>query len=77
MENRREFIKKSALAGLGMSFSAGSYARILGANDRVRVGIIGFSDRFRQSLAPAFTEHAKGTEFRLRGRVRHLEPPSR
>lgn len=64
MENRREFIKKSALAGLGMSFTAGSYARILGSNDRVRVGIVGFSDRFRQSLAPAFAEHAKGSTLR-------------
>ncbi|MBN8823900.1 MULTISPECIES: Gfo/Idh/MocA family oxidoreductase [unclassified Spirosoma] len=63
MENRRDFIKKSALAGLGMSFSAGSYARILGSNDRVRVGIVGFSDRFRQSLAPAFAEHAKTQNF--------------
>ena len=67
MENRREFIKKSALAGLGMSFTAGSYARILGANDRVRVGIIGFSDRFRQSLAPAFAEHAKQQNFAFVG----------
>ena len=67
MENRREFIKKSALAGLGMSFTAGSYARILGSNDRVRVGIIGFSDRFRQSLAPAFAEHAKEQNFAFVG----------
>ena len=67
MENRREFIKKSALAGLGMSFSAGSYARILGSNDRVRVGIIGFSDRFRHSLAPAFSEHAKAQNFAFVG----------
>ena len=71
MENRREFIKKSAGAavglGLGMSFSAGSYARILGSNDRVRVGIIGFSDRFRQSLAPAFAEHAKAQNFAFVG----------
>jgi predicted dehydrogenase len=67
MENRREFIKKSALAGLGMSFSASSYARILGANERVRVGIIGFSDRFRQSLAPAFANHAKAQNFAFVG----------
>ena len=67
MENRREFIKKSALAGLGMSFSAGSYARILGSNERVRVGIIGFSDRFRQSLAPAFMAHAKDQNFAFVG----------
>lgn len=72
MENRREFIKKSAaaslsLAGLGMSFSAGSYARILGSNDRVRVGIIGFSDRFRQALAPSFMNHAKEMNFAFVG----------
>jgi predicted dehydrogenase len=72
MENRREFIKKSAaaslsLAGLGMSFSPSSYARILGSNDRVRVGIIGFSDRFRQALAPSFMTHAKETNFAFVG----------
>jgi len=67
MENRREFIKKSALAGLGMSFSASSYARIIGANERVRVGIIGFSDRFRQSLAPAFMNHSKDQNFAFVG----------
>lgn len=50
-----------------MSFSASSYARILGANERVRVGIIGFSDRFRQSLAPAFANHAKAQNFAFVG----------
>ena len=67
MDTRREFIKKSALAGLGMSFSAGSYARILGSNDRVRVGIIGFSDRFRASLAPSFANHNKEMNFAFVG----------
>ena len=72
MENRREFIKKSAVAGLGLALptvgiSASSYNRIIGANDRVRVGIIGFSDRFRQSLAPAFMEHAKAKNFAFVG----------
>ncbi|MGV3558054.1 Gfo/Idh/MocA family protein [Larkinella arboricola] len=63
MENRRDFIKKSALAGLGMSFSAASYGRILGSADRVRVGIVGFSDRFRGALAPSFATHAKELNF--------------
>ncbi len=66
--NRRDFIKKTALASAGIAvgtkaFSAASYNRIIGANDRVRVGIIGFSDRFRASLAPSFMDHAKETEF--------------
>lgn len=72
MENRREFIKKTGLAGLGLampglSFSAASYARIIGANERVRVGIVGFSDRFRQSLAPSFMNHAKELNFQFVG----------
>jgi len=72
MENRREFIKKSAVAGLGLALptvgiSASSYNRIVGANERVRVGIIGFSDRFRQSLAPAFMDHAKANNFAFVG----------
>lgn len=44
---------------------ASSYARILGANDRVRVGLIGFSDRARQSLIPAFLRHANELKFEI------------
>jgi len=40
--NRRSFIKKSALAGAAAAFTARSYAQIAGANERVRVGVIGF-----------------------------------
>jgi len=42
---------------------ASSYANILGANDRVRVGIVGYSDRCRQALIPAFMMHAKELNF--------------
>jgi predicted dehydrogenase len=52
--NRRDFIKKSVLAGAAIGFSASSYARILGANDRVRVACVGFSDRFKSSHVPPF-----------------------
>ncbi len=54
MSTRRDFIQKTALSAAGLTLGARSYARILGANDRVRVGIVGYSDRFRASLAPAF-----------------------
>ena len=65
---RREFIKKSSLATAGtymgaMAFGAKSYANIIGANDRVRVGVVGFSDRFRSSLLPAFLGHYKEMNF--------------
>jgi predicted dehydrogenase len=45
------------------SFSAKSYGNIIGANDRVRVGVVGFSDRFRSSLLPAFAAHHKKMNF--------------
>jgi predicted dehydrogenase len=65
MATRREFIQKSALGAAGLTLSAKSYSRIIGANDRVRVGIVGFSDRFKASLAPAFLGLAKGFNFEI------------
>jgi len=67
--SRRDFLRKTALGtvGLAMSMSASSYARIIGANDRVRVGVVGFSDRFWQSLLPSFMDHAQGMNFELVG----------
>ena len=63
MATRREFIQKSALGAAGLTLSAKSYSRILGANDRIRVGIVGYSDRFRGSLSPAFLGLAKELNF--------------
>lgn len=65
---RRDFVKTTAggVAGLALgSLPAASYANILGANDRVRVGVVGFSDRFRQSLLPAFGKLAKQYNFEI------------
>lgn len=62
--SRREFIKQSSAITMGaLAFSASSYANIMGANDRVRVGVVGFSDRFRSSLMPAFVGLHKNTNF--------------
>ncbi len=70
MPTRRKFIRNSALAAAGtyigaMGFPAKSYANIRGANDRVRLGAIGFSDRFRQSLFPSFLNHYQELNFDL------------
>lgn len=46
-----------------MGFGARSYGNIMGANDRVRVGVVGFSDRFKSSLVPAFLNHHKELNF--------------
>jgi len=63
MTTRREFVQKAALGTAGLTLGAKSYSRILGANDRIRVGIVGYSDRFRGSLLPAFTGLAKEMNF--------------
>lgn len=65
---RREFIKNSvkasaAVYATGLGFTAKSYGNIIGANERVRVGVIGFSDRFRQALFPSFNNHYKELNF--------------
>src|SRR5215831_21048269 len=55
---RRSFLKTTTLTAAALTMNASSFARIVGANDRVRVGIVGFSDRCRESLLPAFKAHA-------------------
>ncbi|MDP1844977.1 MAG: Gfo/Idh/MocA family oxidoreductase [Sediminibacterium sp.] len=65
---RRYFIKQSAKASAAiyataLGFSAKSYANIIGANDRVCLGVVGFSDRFKQTLFPSFLNHYKELNF--------------
>ncbi len=66
--SRRKFIRQSAQAVAGtylgsLAFSASSYARIIGANDRVRVGVVGFSDRHKSSHIPPFMKFYKEMNF--------------
>jgi predicted dehydrogenase len=63
--SRRDFIKTSAAgaAGIAISSRASSYARILGANDRVRVAFVGPGDRARDSLIPSFLRLAGELNF--------------
>lgn len=70
MNSRRDFIKKTTLSGIGLAIgglgmSSKSYGRIVGSNDRVGVGIVGFSDRFKSSLLPSFLDHSKAMNFEL------------
>jgi len=71
MENsRRDFIKKAGLASAGIvlagqGMSAMSYNKIIGANDRVNVGIIGFSDRLKGALLPSLKNHYKELNFEV------------
>ena len=66
--SRRSFIRHSAKATgalyfAAMGFSAKSYGNIIGANDRIRLGVVGFSDRFRQTLLPSFLNHQQELNF--------------
>ena len=61
--SRRSFVKKSAfvttasLAGIGLpGFSAASYRRIIGANEMIRVSIMGVNSR-GLALAQNFAYH--------------------
>lgn len=70
--SRRDFIKKTSMAGVAtyigtLGMSAKSYRRIIGANDRVNVGVIGFSDRFKDALLPSFLDAYKTTNFDIIG----------
>lgn len=73
MDNsRRTFVKQTAIltaAAYSGTFSASakSYNRIIGANDRVRVGIAAFSDRFKDTLFPCFLNHHKELNFDIVG----------
>ncbi len=69
-QSRRDFIRKTAITSAGLylgvnAFSAKSYRNIIGANDRVRVGVVGFSDRHRGSHIPCFMNHYKELNFDL------------
>jgi predicted dehydrogenase len=66
-KSRREFIKKATIGATGVVIGsrASSYAKILGANGRVRVGVIGPGDRANDALIPAFLQLAGGLNFDL------------
>ncbi len=53
------------MAATAISWNAKSYAQIKGANDRVRVGIVGCGDRMKQGDLPAFQANAKDMNFQV------------
>ena len=61
--SRRDFLKVAGAGVTATALSASSYARVLGANERVSVGIVGFSDRCRSSLIPAFLKSSSELNF--------------
>ena len=48
--NRRSFLKRSALTGATVAWSARSWSQVASANESVRVGVIGFGGRGKDHL---------------------------
>jgi predicted dehydrogenase len=71
--NRRDFVKLGGAAlavaatqtARSYAASAASYSKIVGANDRVRTGIIGCGDRMLGGDLPAFVTNQKDMNFEL------------
>jgi predicted dehydrogenase len=65
--NRRDFLKTAsvAAAGAAVAWNAQSYAQIMGSNDRIRTAVIGYGDRMRGALIPAFLHNAKDCNFQF------------
>jgi predicted dehydrogenase len=64
--NRRDFVKLGGAAlAVAATQTAQSYAKIVGANDRVRTGIIGCGDRMLSGDLPAFVANQKDLNFEL------------
>jgi predicted dehydrogenase len=68
---RRDFLKTSAslaaVSALGASTSvaAGTYARSIGANDRIRIGMIGCGNRGRTAHMTGINKHRAATNFEI------------
>src|SRR5438132_13511940 len=49
--DRRDFLKTTAAGAAALSMTAASYARVLGANERIGVGFIGVGGRCQAHLS--------------------------
>ena len=66
--SRRDFLKTTSAAAAGLTvsgMSAYSAGNVRGANDKIRVAIIGAGDRMTSSLVPSFMQLADAMNFEL------------
>ncbi|UCG59776.1 MAG: Gfo/Idh/MocA family oxidoreductase [Phycisphaerales bacterium] len=62
--SRRKFLKATA-TGAALAFSATSYGRVRGANDRISIGIIGCGGRGLGAHMPGVNKHAKSQNIEI------------
>ena len=58
--NRRAFLATGAAAGAALSFPAASYARVQGANEKIRVAFLGVGGRCQQHIDVILEMKQKG-----------------
>jgi hypothetical protein len=68
--SRRRFIKTGSVTALGItvfphSFTILEKGRAIGANDRIRIGIIGCGDRGRNAHMEGVYQHAKAINLEI------------
>lgn len=64
--SRRTFLKQTASAGAAaLAMTAASYARVVGANERLSIGIIGCGGRGVGAHMPGIHKHAKGENLEI------------
>ena len=66
--SRRNFLKKATLGGAALA-AAPAWGRVLGANDRINVALIGVGCRGNDHLEPAAPAPGKQTGHRNRGHL--------
>ncbi|MBN2131716.1 MAG: hypothetical protein JW741_19610, partial [Sedimentisphaerales bacterium] len=63
--SRRGFLKASVGGSAVLAFSAASYARILGANDRISIGVIGCGNRGINAHMAVVNKHAQSQNIEI------------
>ncbi len=63
--SRRKFLKTSAIAAAGLGLSAKSWGRVIGANDTIRIGVIGFHGRGNALIGDALKAIQAGENARI------------
>ena len=63
--SRRGFLKTATAGGAAIALSAASYSRVLGANDRISIGLIGCGGRGVGAHMPGVHQHQDTQNFEI------------
>jgi predicted dehydrogenase len=63
--SRRRFLQSASAGAAALAVSARSYARIVGANERISIGVIGCGVRGRHAHMPGVHAHAKALNIEI------------